>query len=111
MHDEQRRFDLVEEVLALDTGHLAAAQTLVDVFRRRVLRSRLPYIRFHDLRHSHAAHLIAAGQDALVFSKRPGHHSGAFTLDKYGHLMPEAGAGAARAVADLVDGPRVVTNL
>lgn len=84
---------------------------VADTFRRRVLRSGLPYIRFHDLRHSHAAHLIAAGRDVLVISKRLGHHSVAFTLDKYGHLMPEAGAGAASAVAELVDGTATVTNL
>lgn len=74
------------------------------VFSRRVARSGLPRIRFHDLRHSHAAHLIAAGRDALVISRRLGHHSVAFTLDKYGHLMPQAGSGAAAAVAALVDG-------
>lgn len=80
------------------------------VFARRVARSGLPRIRFHDLRHSHAAHLIAAGRDALVISRRLGHHSTAFTLDKYGHLMPQAGTGAAAAVAALVDFRGTVTN-
>jgi integrase len=39
-------------------------------FERRVRRSGLPYIRLHDLRHTHAADLIASGQDALVIAKR-----------------------------------------
>ena len=48
-------------------------------FERRVRRSGLPYIRLHDLRHTHAAHLIAPGQDALVIAKRLGHASVSFT--------------------------------
>lgn len=64
----------------------------------------LPRIRFHDLRHTHTAHLIAAGQDAKVISTRLGHASVAFTYDRYGHLMPEADSAAALAVAALVDG-------
>ena len=73
-------------------------------FERRVRRSGLPYIRFHDLRHTHAAHLIASGQDALVIAKRLGHASVSFTYDKYGHLMAKADSDAATAVAALVDG-------
>ena len=37
-------------------------------------------------------------------SRRLGHASMSFTLDRYGHLMPDAGAQAAAAVAALVDG-------
>lgn len=74
------------------------------VFTRRVARSGLPRIRFHDLRHSHAAHLIAARRDSLEISRRLGHASPAFTMAKYGHLMPDADSAAAAAVAALVDG-------
>jgi len=88
-------------------------EAVVKVFLRRVARTDLPRLRFHDLRHSHAAHLIAARQDILVISKRLGHASTSFTYDRYGHLMPKADSGAAVAVADLVDGSRrtAVTNL
>ena len=77
-------------------------------FEARALRAGVPRIRFHDLRHTHVAHLIAAGQDALVISKRLGHASVSFTYDKYGHLMPEADSDAAAAVAALVDGKAVL---
>lgn len=73
------------------------------VFERRVAKSGLPRIRFHDLRHSHAAHLIAARRDSLEISRRLGHANPGFTLAKYGHLMPEADSEAAAAVAALVD--------
>lgn len=73
------------------------------IFVRRVKASGLPRIRFHDLRHSHVAHLIEAGVDPLTISRRLGHASVAFTLDRYGHLFDQAGATAARAVENLFD--------
>lgn len=72
-------------------------------FRRRVNRAGVPVIRFNDLRHSHTAHLIAAARNPKEVSRRLGHASVAFTLNRYGHLMPEADAEAAAAVAALVD--------
>lgn len=75
-----------------------------EAFDRRVARSGLPRIRLHDLRHSHCAHLIAAAVNPKAVSKRLGHASVSFTLDRYGHLLPEDDAKAARAVAALVDG-------
>ena len=49
--------------------------------------TKLPRIRFHDLRHSHVANLIAAGEQPLLIAKRLGHSSSTFTLDRYGHLF------------------------
>ena len=72
-------------------------------FDRLVRAAALADIRFHDLRHTHCAHLIAAGRNPKEISRRLGHATVAFTLDRYGHLMPEAGAEAAAAVAALVD--------
>lgn len=96
-------------VFTRPTGEALHPEYVADAFRRRVLRSKLPYIRFHDLRHSHAAHLIAARRDSLEICRRLGHASPAFTLAKYGHLLPKAGSEAAAAVGALVDG--AVTNL
>lgn len=91
-------------VFAQPDGSPLHPEAVAKVFARRVARTDLPRLRFHDLRHTHCSHLIAAGQDPKVISQRLGHHSVSFTYDKYGHLMPEAGSGAAHAVADLVDG-------
>ncbi|MDP8959671.1 MAG: tyrosine-type recombinase/integrase [Actinomycetota bacterium] len=41
----------------------------------------------HDLRHTHVALLIAAGEDLYVISKRLGHASIRTTYDVYGHLF------------------------
>jgi len=46
--------------------------------------------RFHDLRHSCAAWLIAAGAHPLQIKLRLGHESIRTTMDTYGHLFPSA---------------------
>lgn len=58
-----------------------------------------PAPRVHDLRHSHASALIAAGIPLPVIQRRLGHESIQTTVDVYGHLAPEAYAGAAQAAA------------
>jgi len=73
-------------------------------FDTLVRRFDAPRIRFHDLRHTHCAHLISADVNVKAISRRLGHASVSFTLDRYGHLMPEADGHAALAVAALVDG-------
>lgn len=44
-------------------------------------------IRIHDLRHSHASHLIASGVNIVAVSKRLGHSSVNITLSVYTHLV------------------------
>jgi hypothetical protein len=56
-------------------------------------------LRPHDLRHTAMAMWIATGANPLEVSRRAGHMSVAFTLDRYGHLFPEANSG----VADRLD--------
>lgn len=76
-------------------------------FARAVARTDLPRIRLHDLRHTHATHLLAAGQNPKLVSDRLGHASVGFTLDTYGHVIAGQQADAAAAVAALVDGRRL----
>ena len=73
-------------------------------FARAVARTDLKRIRLHDLRHTHATHLLAAGVNMKVVSERLGHATVGFTLDTYGHVLPGQQADAAAAVAALVDG-------
>lgn len=58
-----------------------------------------PRPRIHDLRHSHASTLLAAGVPINVVQARLGHESIQTTVDTYGHLMPDAQAAAASAAA------------
>lgn len=54
--------------------------------------------RVHDLRHSHASWLIAAGVPIVAIQRRLGHESITTTVDLYGHLAPDADLGAAAAI-------------
>jgi len=56
-------------------------------------------LRPHDLRHTAVALWIASGANPLEISRRAGHSSVAFTLDRYGHLFENAD----EAVADRLD--------
>jgi integrase len=48
----------------------------------------LPRIRFHDLRHAHATHMLASGVHPKVASERLGHSRVGITLDLYSHVLP-----------------------
>jgi len=63
--------------------------------------------RFHDLRHSHAAMLIASGQHPKVIQARLGHASIKTTLDTYGHLYQGLDEAAASALDDIMTGRAV----
>lgn len=56
----------------------------------------LPRIRFHDLRHSAASLLLAAGVQLAEVSKVLGHSEVRVTSDVYAHLQRETAATAAR---------------
>lgn len=55
-------------------------------------------LRFHDLRHSHAALLVAQGVHPKVLQDRLGHASITTTFDTYGHLMAGLDQAAAEAL-------------
>lgn len=62
-------------------------------FRRRewlpaVAEARLSPFRYHDLRHSHVALLIAQGEHPKLIADRLGHASPTVTMGIYGHLFP-----------------------
>src|SRR5207244_420865 len=62
-------------------------------FKRHLTAAGLPDVRFHDLRHTHASLLIAANTHPKAIQSRLGHTSITTTLNRYGHLMPNAFAG------------------
>jgi integrase len=83
------------------------------VVRQYLIPERLD-IRFHDLRHTAATLMFAAGIHPLVVSKRLGHSSVEFTMRQYGHLLPSLQAGVAESVArflaDARKGPASITD-
>jgi len=73
-------------------------------FRKVVDAAELPAIRLHDLRHTHASLLLAAGVPVHVVSQRLGHADPGFTMRVYGHLLPRQQRDAAELVAKMVCG-------
>jgi integrase len=65
-----------------------------------IVNARLPRIRFHDLRHAHATHLLSAGVHPKIASERLGHSKVGITLDLYSHVLPGMQADAAARVDD-----------
>lgn len=59
--------------------------------------------RIHDLRHTHASWLIAAGEDVATVQRRLGHESVSTTINIYTHLMPQQHLSAARSVQSALD--------
>src|SRR6266540_3335990 len=66
---------------------------------KRALPAAKHGLRFHDLRHTCASLLIAAGVHAKAIQERLGHSSIQITMDRYGHLMESAYA----SVSDALD--------
>jgi integrase len=91
-----------DRVFTNEVGDPMRPHSVGQAFNRLVESSGLPRIRLHDLRHTHASHLLAAGVNAKVVSERLGHSSVSFTLDTYGHVMPGQQSEAAEAAAALL---------
>ncbi len=74
-------------VCGLRDGSPRSPRELTKEFSR--VMKRLGFaLRFHDLRHTHISHLLAAGVHPKVASERAGHASVGITLDLYSHVLP-----------------------
>lgn len=72
-------------------GRPARLNTFTVAWRRALLAVDGPAgLRLHDLRHSYASALIAAGESVKTVQSRLGHASAMVTLDVYGHLWPDS---------------------
>ncbi len=71
-------------------------------FRRILKKAGLRHLRIHDLRHTFASILIAAGHNSKYIQNQMGHSSFQITMDLYGHLMEEVHDGAANKTENLV---------
>ncbi|SFT53928.1 Phage integrase family protein [Geodermatophilus amargosae] len=100
---------------ALVLGNLDGSHRHPERYSRRFLEQvvqagralgedQLPRIRLHDLRHTHATLLLAAGEPVKVVSERLGHASATITLTVYQHVHPGMGRQAADRFAALLRG-------
>jgi integrase len=111
----QHRITQAEQLLALgvrltDDHHVVMREdgqpyqlrSLTHAFQIFRDRHGLRRVRLHDLRHTYATHLLAAGIQPKVAQERLGHSSIAITLDLYSHVMPGMQAEAAERVNDVL---------
>jgi integrase len=88
-------------VFTKEDGEPLHPQSVSRSFGRAVKEAKLPEIRLHDLRHTHATLALRAGIHPKVVSERLGHATIAITLDTYSHAIPALQEVAVR-IAELV---------
>jgi integrase len=85
-------------VVAQADGSSLQPNSLTHAFATFLAERGLKRVRLHDLRHSHATHMLAAGVHPKVASERLGHSKVGITLDLYSHVLPGMQAEAAALV-------------
>ena len=75
-------------VFPSNVGTPVTGSNIRRAMRKLLEASRLPKIRFHDLRHTAASLMLNHGIPVLIVSKRLGHSKPSITIDVYGHLIP-----------------------
>lgn len=89
--------DRVTKIFGLHQAAVRAAQKKLDP------PLEFPRIRLHDLRHTHATHLLQAGIHPKVVQERLGHATISTTMDIYSHVLPGMQESAAELVAAMLD--------
>jgi integrase len=85
-----------------DGGYLRRPNVLRRSFGPAMAKAEVPTIRFHDLRHTAATLLLAAGENVKVVSERLGHATTKITLDVYAHVLPTMQKSAADTMQKLL---------
>lgn len=71
-------------------------------YRKVIESSGLSYIRFHDLRDTHATLMWQQGVHPKVVSERLGHSTIGITMDTYTHVLPNTQKEAAQQFEQLI---------
>lgn len=83
-------------------GKAVNANRLRERFLKLIDRAGVPVIRFHDMRHTAASLMLAAGVHAKIVQERLGHSSISITLDRYSHVAPSLQQDAATKLETLL---------
>lgn len=81
----------------IDSKHFS-----VSVFRRVLRRAGIPYIKFHNLRHTVATQLLSRGVNVKVVSELLGHANVSITLRIYAHVLPHMQDTAIEVMEDVL---------
>lgn len=68
-----------------------------------VMVPKIPKIRFHDMRHTHATLLLLADVNPKIVAERLGHSKVSITLDTYSHVLPNMQQGVVDKLSELMN--------
>lgn len=100
-------------VWTTEAGEFLRRGSFGRIWRKAVAESVGAPCRVHDMRHTHASWLVAAGEHPKSIQTRLGHSSIQVTIDRYGHLMDGLDHQTAvrlDAIAATVHDPRVARD-
>lgn len=84
----ENSYDDQDLVVSRINGNIVSQAFLRQHFTSLIKKAGLPYIRFHDLRHTHASLLLLQGVHPKVVSERLGHSNIGITMNTYSHILP-----------------------
>lgn len=92
-----------EDLLFADElGRPINPQRITEAFAKHRMAAGIRPGRLHDLRHTHATHLLTRGVPVHVVASRLGHSSPTITLQTYAHVLPRDDVQAAEQVGALL---------
>ncbi len=102
LHRLPRRIDTPNMFPGKNGGRLTDIKT---AFLKARKKAGLNDVRFHDLRHTFASHLVMAGVDLMTVKELLGHKTLKMT-ERYSHLSPDHKANAVKVLDDLSVGKK-----
>lgn len=81
-------------------GEYTSQNTIRNIWKRILDKSKLDYRKFHAIRHTFASLLISGGQSLAYVKEMMGHGSIQITVDVYGHLIPSENRSAVNTLDD-----------
>lgn len=97
-------------IFATHTGGLIHPSNVLRNFYKLMERAKVPRIRFHDLRHTHATWLLGNGQPVTTVSERLGHARSSITWDTYAHVIATTRDQSAETVSALLYGGKAASE-
>jgi integrase len=110
-HRERMRADGLGDVARVFCNRLGGPLRISNLYRRDFVplieRAGVPRVTFHEMRHTCATLLLAAGEHPKVVQERLGHSRIAVTLDTYSHVLPSMQHAASIKMQALLGEPMV----
>ena len=89
-------------IFADELGRPIYPQRITEAFAKHRKAAGIRPGRLHDVRHTHATHLLTRGVPVHVVAARLGHASPVTTMRVYAHVLPKSDVQAAELVGALL---------